>query len=92
MTMTKNDMLKELQAELDKAKMYRLDGINANCNKDTIQNAIDCLRCSDETMADYLTIVKLKYPGIYRTIMQSNYLKHPFNRLFVYNTARQAIA
>ena len=90
--MTKNDMLKELQLELDKAKMYRLDGINANCSKSEIQNAIDCMRCSDETMSDYLTVVKLKYPNIYRTVTQSNYLKHPFNRLFVYNTARQVIA
>ena len=90
--MTKHELLKELGAELDAKKMHRLDEINANCNKDTLQNAIDCLRCSDETMADYLTIVKLKYPGIYNTIMQSNYLKHPFNRLFVYNTARQVIA
>ena len=92
MNMTKNDMLKELQAELDKAKMYRLDGINANCSKPEIQNAIDCLRCSDETMNDYLTVVKLKYPNIYRTVTQSNYLKHSYNRLWVYNAARQAIA
>ena len=90
--MTKNDMLEELQSELDKAKMYRLDGINSNCSKREIQNAIDCMRCSDETMNDYLTVVKLKFPNIYRTVTQSEYLKHTHNRLFVYNTARQIIA
>ena len=90
--MTKNDMLKELQSELDKAKMYRLDGINSNCSNGEIQNALDCMRCSDEVMNDYLTVVKLKYPNIYRTVTQSEYLKHTYNRLFVYNTARQIIA
>ena len=90
--MTKRELMQELQIALDEKNISSLDGINANCAKHEIENAINCLRCSDETMADYLTIVKLKYPGIYRTIMQSNYLKHPFNRLFVYNTARQAIA
>ena len=90
--MTKHELLKKLGAELDAKKMHRLDDINANCNKDELQNAIDCLRCSDETMSDYLTVVKLKYPNIYRTVTQSNYLKHSFNRLWVYNTARQAIA
>lgn len=90
--MTKGEMLKELQALLDEKKMCSLDGINANCNKDTIQNAIDCLKCSDETMAEYLVVIKLKYPGIYCTVTQSNYLKHRFNRLWVYSTARMAIA
>lgn len=90
--MTKNDMLKELQLELDKSKMCKLDGINSNCGKAEIQNAIDCMRCSDEEMNDYLTVVKLKYPNIYRTVTQSEYLNHTYNRLFVYNTARQVIA
>ena len=90
--MTKRELMQELQIALDEKNISSLDGINANCAKHEIENAINCLRCPDETMADYLTVVKLKYPGIYNTIMQSNYLKHPFNRLFVYNTARQAIA
>ena len=90
--MKKNDMLRELQAELDKANMQILDGVNANCSKSEIQNAIDCMRCSDEEMGDYLTVVKLKYPNIYRTVTQSEYLKHSYNRFFVYNTARQVIA
>ena len=90
--MTKRELMQELTAELEAKQMYRLDGINANCSKVEIQNAIDCLRCSDETMADYLTIVKLKYPNIYRAVTQSEYLKHTYNRLFVYNTARQIIA
>ena len=90
--MTRRELLKELTAELEAKQIYRLDDINANCNKDTLQNAIDCLRCSDDVMADYLTVIKLKYPNIYRTVTQSNYLKHTYNRLWVYNTARQAIA
>ena len=92
MNMTKRELMQELTAGLEAKQINRLDGINENCNKDTIQNAINCLRCSDETMADYLTVIKLKYPNIYRTVTQSNYLKHTHNRLFVYNTARQVIA
>lgn len=90
--MTKCELLQELQTELEAKGMYKLDEINANCNKSMIQIAINCLRCSDEEMADYLTVIKLKYPNIYRTVTQSNYLRHSYNRLWVYNTARQAIA
>ena len=90
--MTKRELLTELQDALDEKNMYNLDGINANCDKNTLQNAIDCLRCSDETMDDYLTVIKLKYPNIYRTVTQSDYLRHSHNRLWVYNSARAAIA
>ena len=90
--MTKRELMQELAAELEAKQINRLDEINSNCNKDTIQNAIDCLRCPDDVMADYLTVIKLKYPNIYRTVTQSNYLRHSYNRLWVYNTARQAIA
>mgnify|MGYP006921813690 CR=1 FL=1 len=51
-----------------------------------------CLRTADEQMADYLTIIKLAYPNTYRTITQSDYLRHSHNRLYVYNTARLVLA
>ena len=90
--MTKRELMQELQIALDEKNISSLDGINANCAKHEIENAINCLRCPDETMAEYLTVVKLKYPNTYRAITQSNYLRHRFNRLYVYNTARMAIA
>lgn len=89
--MTKRDLLLELKKLLDEKKMYSLDGINANSSKSELQTAIDCLRCTDEQMAEYLIVVKLKYPNIYRTITQSNYLRHSHNRLYTYSTARLAL-
>jgi hypothetical protein len=90
--MTKQELLRAIRAELDTRHMYSMDGIGANCTKSELQNALDCLRATDEQMADYLTVVKLAYPNIHRTIMQSDYLRHSHNRLYVYNTARLALA
>lgn len=90
--MTKRELLQAIRVELDARHMYSLDGIGANCNKPELQNALDCLRTTDEQMADYLTVIKLKYPGTYRAVTQSNYLRHSHNRLYVYNTARLVLA
>ena len=90
--MTKRELLKAIREELDARRMYSLDGINANCTKAELQNALDCLRATDEQMADCLTVIKLAYPNIHRTITQSDYLQHSHNRLYVYNTARQVLA
>lgn len=89
---TKRELLQELQELLDGMNMDHLDGINANSTKDTLQSAINCLRCSDEQMAEYLVIIKLKYPNTYKTITASNYLRHRFNRLYVYDTARLVLS
>lgn len=96
--MTKRELIQELQAALSAKGMF--DGIDsgngtitANDNKATIQNAIDCLQTSDETMNDYLTVVKLAYPNIYRTITENgrDWLHHKHNRMWVYNNARMII-
>lgn len=90
--MTKHELLKEY-VELCEVKQMEIDGIYANSNKSTIQNAIDCLKCPDENMDDYMTIIKLKYPNTYSTISTNwNYKTHRFNRLYVYNTARLLLA
>ena len=89
--MTKSELLKEY-AQLCEEKRVKLDGVYSNSNKQDIQNAIDCLKCSDETMREYLTVIKLKYPNMYRAIVASDFLHHNYNRLFVYNTARLALA
>ena len=89
--MTKNELMKEYE-RLTREKGVRLDGINYNCNKSTIENAINCLRCSDDMLNDYLTVIKLKYPNTYNTIKNNGDFKtHSFNRLYVYNTARMAL-
>jgi len=95
--MTKRELLTKLQAELTEKGMYAIDGgngaIGANDNKATIQNAIDCLTATDEEMRDYLTVIKLRYPNIYRTITENGreWLTHRHNRLWIYNNARMII-
>lgn len=90
--MTKNDLLKQLK-DLEEVKRIHIDGINANSNKNTIQNAIDCLNCSDEILDKYLIVVSLKYENIGRTVAQNgDFKRHAHNRLYIYNTARQILA
>ena len=91
-TMTKHELLKEYSA-LCEAKKVRIDGIYNNSNKSDIQNAIDCLKCPDTELDDYLTVIKLKFPNTHSKITTNgNYKVHPYNRLYVYNTARLALA
>ena len=95
--MTKAQLLKKLDDLLTVKGMTRIDGgngkIDAHDTKDTIQNAIDCLEASNEQMADYLTVLKLKYPNTYNTIINNgDWLTHCHNRLYVYNTAKMILA
>lgn len=95
--MKKHEMLDHMETLLKSKGMSRIDGgngkIGINDTKASIQNAIDCLETSDEQMRDYLTIIKVKYPNTYRTITSGgDWLTHYHNRLYVYNTARLAIA
>jgi hypothetical protein len=94
--MKKIDMLRELDALLEKKGMAKIDCGNGkvavNDNKNTIQEAIDCLSASDEEMQDYLTVFKLKYPNSYKRIVENgNWLLHSFNRFYVYSTAKMII-
>lgn len=94
--MTKRELLTRLSELLAEKGMFSIDGGNgaicANDNKNTIQNAINCLETSDADMMDYLTVIKLKYPGTYNAVCNSgDWLTHSFNRLYVYNTARMAL-
>lgn len=91
--MTKRELILEYE-KLCNEKMNgaRLDGINCNSNKREIENAINCLNASDEDMQDYLTVIKLAYPNTYKTIANNgDWLKHRFNRLYVWNTARMIV-
>lgn len=95
--MTKRELLTRMNELLAQKGMTRIDGgngaIGMNENKSTIQNAINCLEASDDTMRDYLTVIKLKYPGIYNMIANNgDFLTHYHNRLYVYNTARMTLA
>ena len=94
--MTKRELMQELQTELDKKGMHKIDNGNGaigwNSTKDEITDALYCLRCPDERMQDYLTVIKLAYPNTYRTIMQAgNWMTHSYNRAFIYNTARMIV-
>lgn len=90
--MTKADLMKEFN-DLEESKNCHIEGIYWNSKKDQIQNAIDCLNCSDEMLDKYLTVVTLKYPNTGRTIANNGDFKHhSHNRLYVYNTARMILA
>lgn len=95
--MTKRELLARMNELLAQKGMTRIDGgngaIGMNETKGMIQNAINCLETSDDIMRDYLTVIKLKYPGTYNVIANNgDFLTHYHNRLYVYNTARMALA
>ena len=90
--MTKAELLKEFD-KLQNEKEIRIEGIYCNSNKSTIENTIECLKCSDELLDKYLTVVTLKYPNIGRVIAENgDFKRHTHNRLYVFNTARQILA
>lgn len=73
--MTKAELLKEFD-KLQKEKEMRIEGIHCNSNKRTIENAIECLKCPDELLEKYLTVVSLKYENIGRTIAEVRLYKN----------------
>ena len=90
--MTKAELLKEFD-KLEKEKGVRIEGVYYNSKKSAIENAIECLKCPDELLDKYLTVVSLKYENIRRTIAENgDFKRHSFNRLYVFNTARQILA
>lgn len=95
--MTKKDLIDKLEALLAEKKMHKIETFSGkigwNDNKATIEDAIKCLESTDEEMNDYLTIVKLKYPNIYKTVVNNgNWLVHSHNRYAVYKMAKTALA
>ena len=90
--MTKAELMKEFD-ELEKEKGVRIEGIYWNSKKSTIENAIECLKCPDELLDKYLTVVSLKYENTGRVIAENGDFKHhSHNRLYVFNTARMILA
>ena len=90
--MTKSELLKEFD-KLEKEKGVHIDGIYYNSKKSTIENAIECLKCPDELLDKYLTVVSLKYENTGRVIAENGDFKHhSHNRLYVFNTARMILA
>lgn len=90
--MTKAELLKEFDG-LEKEKGVHIEGIYYNSKKSAMENAIECLRCPDELLDKYLTVVSLKYENTGRVIAENGDFKHhSHNRLYVFNTARQILA
>lgn len=85
--MTKRDLLNEYHTLCEeKGMLSGIDGVNGNSDKDTIQNAIDCLNLTDKELEEYFTVFKLKYPNSYNAIFNNgNWKTHRFNRWYVYN-------
>ena len=90
--MTKAELMKEFEA-LQEETAVTIEGIYWNSKKSTIENAIECLKCPDELLDKYLTVVTLKYPNSGRKIANNgDFKRHSFNRLYVFNTARMILA
>lgn len=90
--MKKTELMKEFQ-ELEEEKQVHIDGITWNSKKSEIQNAIECLKCPDELLEKYLIVLSLKYENTGRLIAGNGDFKyHSYNRLYVFNTARQILA
>lgn len=90
--MTKKELMNRLE-ELKQEMMMNVEGIYWNSRKDKIQNAIDCLECSEEMMNKYFTVVSLKYKNIGKEIEKlGDWQHHQYFRLYVYNTAKQILA
>ena len=90
--MTKAELMKEFD-NLEKEKGLHIEGIYWNSRKSTIENAIECLKCPDDLLDKYLVIVSLKYENTGRVIASNgDFKRHSFNRLYVFNTARQILA
>lgn len=90
--MTKKELMNEFEA-LQKEKDVNIHNISQNDRKSTIENAIECLKCPDALLDQYLIVVTLKYENIGHTIANNGDFKHhPHNRLYVFNTARQILA
>ena len=89
--MKKAEMIREYYRLLEQKNMSKFYGINGSSNKEQLQQAIDCLKCSDEKMNEYLIVFKGEYPNIYKEIMRSDFLTHFHNRYYVYDTARRIL-
>lgn len=90
--MTKVELMKEFE-ELEKEKCVHIDGIYWNSRKSEIENAIECLKCPDELLENYLIVFSLKYENTGRVIAENGDFKHhSHNRLYVFNMARMILA
>lgn len=90
--MTKAELMKEFE-NLQEQKKVRIAGIYWNSRKIEIENAIECLKCPDELLEKYLVVVSLKYPSTGRRIAENgDFKRHGYNRLYIFNTARQILA
>lgn len=90
--MTKVELMKEFEG-LQEEKKCKIEGIYWSSRKTTIENAIECLKCPDELLDKYFTVVSLKYQNTGRAIAENgDFKRHPFNRLYVFNTARMILA
>lgn len=90
--MTKAELMKEFE-ELEKEKCVHIDGIYWNSRKSEIENAIECLKCPDELLENYLIVFSLKYENTGRVIAENGDFKHhSHNRLYVFNMARMILA
>ena len=96
--MAKKDLMKRLEEPLEEKKMPKIElmmggKVDRNCNKPTIEDAIKRLEDSDEETNGHLTVVKLKCPNIYKTVVNNgNWLVHSHNRYAIYTMAKTALA
>ena len=92
--MTKSELMERYNTLLAIKGFRKIDGITQNSNKKSLENAIECLECTDSKLNEYATVVKIKYPNIFRTIASNeiDFKNHAFNRLYVFNTAKMILS
>lgn len=86
--MKKLELFEIYNKALQVKKMNFIDGVNASSKKSTLQQAIDCLECSDETITNWLEEISKEFPNVGSKIKDTEYLTHSFNRMFIYTTAK----
>lgn len=90
--MTKGELIQELE-RLEAEKGVHIEGVYRSSDKCTIENAIECLKCPDELLDKYLTVVQLKYENTGHIIVKDGDFKHHSrNRRWVFNMARTILA
>ena len=92
--MAKNELVRKYEGLLEEKGLACLEGVTSRSSKADLMNAIACLECTDEKMDELMGIVKHTYANICTTILgnRTDFKKHSFNRLFVFNTARICLA
>lgn len=87
--MKKIELLDIYNKELKKKGMAYIDGINKGSTKQSIQKAIECLKCPDKDIEKGLKTMDDQFPNVAAEIRKTDYLIHPYNRIYIYTLSTE---